>query len=93
MSMREIYIPEHILDNLIKITGVGQEYAHKTLHWLLIDIRNLGYAIDDDHKIWLTGEDGIEPEYDEAYAEELRKKGSGVTTYKALEPRYTKNRF
>ena len=51
MSMREIYIPEHILDNLIKVTGVGKEYAHKTLHWLLIDIRNLGYAIDEDHKM------------------------------------------
>ena len=91
--MRELHIPEQIINDLIEVTANGEEYAHKTLHWLLIDLRNLGYAVDDDHKIILTGPDGIEPEYDEAYAAELRKKGSGMETYKALDPRISKNRF
>jgi len=93
MNMRELHIPEQIIDDLIEDTANGQQYAHKTLHWLLIDLRNLGYAVDEEHKIILTGPDGVEPEYNEEYAAQLRKKGSGVDTYKALDPRISKNRF
>jgi hypothetical protein len=91
--MRELHIPEQIINDLIEVTANGEEYAHKTLHWLLIDLRNLGYAVDEEHKITLTGPKGIQPEYNEEYAAELRKKGSGVDTYKALDPNISKNRF
>jgi hypothetical protein len=73
----EMSIDEALMNEFIKMTGHGEENAHRGLNALLRDVLMLGYLHRDNHKIILHNI-GVDSEFDEEYQIYLDRKASNI---------------
>jgi hypothetical protein len=75
----DIVIEESILDKFLEYSEIDSPHGHRGIHNLLLQIRELGYLWESQHRIVLyDGESS--GDLDEDYASYLNKRAAGIKT-------------
>ena len=67
----EFRLNEKMIDDAIDLVKEGGESEHRLLYHILTSVREMGYRWRSPYKVVLLGDNELEAEYDEDYANYL----------------------
>ncbi len=84
----EFRLDEKMIDEAIDLVKEGGESEHRLLYHILTSLREMGYRWRSPYKVVLLGDNELEAEYDEDYANylDLKAQRTNITweQYKEL---------